>query len=124
MGSILIPIIQGLFSAFSKVSDSIKANEEDLAPLLKLFKIVAGFVRDNLAPVIGTVLKTALSVVGDLVVGLINGFSKLVGIIGDVVGAVKSLISLVKNNAVVKGISGVIDSVFGGFRANGGSVSA
>jgi hypothetical protein len=124
IGTILTPIIQGLFGAFNKVSDAVKANEADLAPLLKLFKIVAGFVRDNLAPVIGTVLKVALTVVGDLVAGLITGFSKLVGIIGDTIGQIKNLINLVANNAAVKGISNLVSSVFGGFRANGGSVSA
>lgn len=124
MGAILTPIIQGLFSAFSKVSNAIKSNEEDLAPLLKLFKAVAGFVRDNLAPVIGTVLKVALESVGTLLSGLISGFSRLVGIIGDVIGQVRAFINLVANNAAVKGIANVVSSVFGGFRANGGSVSS
>jgi hypothetical protein len=124
MGAILTPIIQGLFSAFSKVSNAIKSNEEDLAPLLKLFKLVAGFVRDNLAPVIGTVLKVALESVGSLLSGLISGFSRLVGIIGDVIGQVRAFINLVANNAAVKGIANVVSSVFGGFRANGGSVSS
>jgi hypothetical protein len=40
------------------------------------------------------------------------------------VGAVKSLIDLVKNNPLVKGIGNVIDNVFGGGRAAGGSVMA
>jgi hypothetical protein len=70
------------------------------------------------------VLKVALTVVGDLVAGLITGFSKLVGIIGDTIGQIKNLINLVANNAAVKGISNLVSSVFGGFRANGGSVSA
>jgi hypothetical protein len=124
LGAILTPIIEGLFSAFSKVSNAIKSNEEDLAPLLKLFKAVAGFVRDNLAPVIGTVLKVALESVGSLLSGLISGFSRLVGIIGDVIGQVRAFINLVANNAAVKGIANVVSSVFGGFRANGGSVSS
>ena len=124
LGAILTPIIEGLFSAFSKVSNAIKSNEEDLAPLLKLFKAVAGFVRDNLAPVIGTVLKVALESVGTLLSGLISGFSRLVGIIGDVIGQVRAFINLVANNAAVKGIANVVSSVFGGFRANGGSVSS
>jgi hypothetical protein len=124
IGSILIPIIEGLFGAFNKVSAAIKSNEEDLAPLLKLFKLVAGFVRDNLAPVIGTVLKVALESVATLVSGLITGFSKLVGIIGDVIGQVRAFIDLVARNSAVKGIANVVSSVFGGFRANGGSVAA
>jgi hypothetical protein len=55
---------------------------------------------------------------------LIDGFQSLFGIIKSVVGAIQSLISLVANNSAVKGISGAINSAFGGFRANGGSVSA
>jgi hypothetical protein len=124
MGAILTPIIEGLFGAFNKVSNAIKSNEEDLAPLLKLFKLVAAFVRDNLAPVIGTVLKVALESVGTLLSGLISGFSRLVGIIGDVIGQVRAFITLVANNSAVKGIANVVSSVFGGFRANGGSVSS
>jgi phage-related minor tail protein len=31
---------------------------------------------------------------------------------------------MVRNNAAVRGIAGLIDTAFGGFRANGGSVSA
>lgn len=124
IGSILAPVIEGLYGAFTNVANAIKDNEGNLQPLLKLFKVVAGFVRDNLAPVIGTVLKVALTVVGDLVVNLINGFSRLVGIIGDVIGQVKAFINLVANNAAVKGIANVVSSVFGGFRANGGSVTA
>ncbi len=124
LGTILTPIIQGLFGAFNKVSTAIKSNEEDLAPLLKLFKVVAGFVRDNLAPVIGTVLKVALESVGSLLAGLISGFSRLVGIIGDVIGQVRAFINLVASNSAVKGIANVVSSVFGGFRANGGSVSS
>ena len=34
------------------------------------------------------------------------------------------MINLVRNNAAVRGIAGLIDSAFGGFRANGGSVEA
>jgi hypothetical protein len=124
LATILAPVIEGIYGAFTKVANAIKDNETNLAPLIKVFKVVATFVRDNLAPVIGTVLKVALEVVGDLVVGLINGFSRLVGIIGSVVSAIKNVIDLVRNNPVVSGISGVINSVFGGFRANGGSVSS
>lgn len=124
VGDILVPIIQGLYGAFNKVSETIKNNEENLKPLYTLFKAVATFVRDTLAPVLGTVLKTALTVVGSVLSGLISGFSKLVGFIGDVVSGIQSIINLVRNNPLVKGIGNVIDSVFGGARATGGSVSA
>ena len=124
VSSILIPVIDGLWSAFQKVRDSIIENEENLKPLISLFKGVATFVKEVLAPVLGTVLKVALNVVGTLVSTLIDKFASLVGFINDVVGAIRTMINLVKNNPLVKGIGGLIDNVFGGGRASGGSVSA
>ena len=124
VSSILIPIIEGLWGAFNKVKDAIVNNQENLKPLLSLFKAIATFTKEVLAPVIGTVLKAALSVVGSVLSGLISGFASLVGFINGVVGGIRDLINLVKNNPVVKGIGSLIDSAFGGGRATGGSVSA
>jgi hypothetical protein len=124
ISSILIPIMQGLYDVFQKVRDSIVSNEDNLRPLLTLFKAFATFAKEVLAPVLGTVLKTALNVVGTVLSGLISGFAQLVGFISSVVNGVRDLINLVKNNPVVKGIGGLIDNVFGGGRASGGSVSA
>lgn len=118
------PIIEGLFTAFSKIAKSIKDNEENLSPLFDLFKSVAKFVADKLAPAIGTILGTALKTVGTLISSLIKGFSKLVGFIDDVVSGIKNIIELVKDNPLVKGISGVISNVFGGGKAKGGPVSS
>lgn len=118
------PIIEGLFNAFSKIAKTIKDNEDNLRPLFNLFKTIATFVADKLAPAIGTILGTALEVVGTLISGLIDGFSKLVGFIDDVIKRIKDLIALVKNNPLVQGISNVISNVFGGGRAKGGAVNA
>jgi hypothetical protein len=118
------PIIKGLFKAFDSIATAIKNNEENLTPLYTLFVTVAGFISKTLAPALGTVLGTALQVVGKLVSGLVSGFSKLVGLISDVVDGIKAIINLVKNNPLVRGISGVIDNIFGGGRAAGGPVNA
>ena len=118
------PIIEGLFSAFDSIATAIKDNEDNLKPLFTLFKAVAKFVSDTLAPAFGEVLGAAIKVLGKLVGGLVDGFSSLVGFIGDVVSGIKSIINLVKNNPLVKGISGVIDRVFGGGKAEGGAVSS
>jgi len=118
------PIIEGLFKAFNSIATAIKDNEENLTPLYTLFVTVAGFITKTLAPAWGTVLGAALQVVGKLISGLITGFGKLVGLINDVVDGIKAIINLVKNNPLVRGISGVIDNVFGGGRAAGGPVNA
>lgn len=122
--TILIPIVKALFSAFDQVATTIKDNEEKLKPLFTLFKAIATFSRDVLAPVMGTVLSTALKAVGSVISGLISGFSTLVGLISSVVSGIKNMIDLVRNNPLVRGIGGLIDSVFGGGRASGGPVAA
>ena len=117
------PIIEGLFEAFDSIATSIKDNEKNLKPLFTLFKSVAEFVAETLAPALGEVLGAAIKVLAKLVSGLVGGFSDLVGFITDVVNGIKSIISLVKNNPIVKGIGGLIDKVFGGGKAAGGPVS-
>ena len=122
--SVFGPALQGISNAFGKVSDAIKSNEEDLAPLFTLFKSVAGFVRDTMGPAIGTILKVAFEVLGTAISGVITGVSKVVGFLGDMIDKVKEFINLVKANPVVSGISGLIDKVFGGFKASGGPVTS
>lgn len=122
--TILVPVVTALFKAFAQVANAVKDNEEKLKPLLTLFKAVATFSRDVLAPVIGTVLSTALKAVGTILSGLISGFSTLVSLINGVVNGIRSLIDLVRNNPLVEGISGIISGAFGGGRASGGPVTS
>lgn len=118
------PALTGLRNAFNTISTAISNNEADLQPLFNLFKSVAGFVRDNLAPAIGTIMRVAFEVLGTAIAGLITGLGKVVNFFDDVIDKVKSFIKLVKDNPVVSGISGLIDRVFGGGRAAGGPVNA
>lgn len=121
--AIAIPIIEGLKSAFDKVSDAVKKNKDGLEDAGSLFKDLFEFIKNYLAPVIGTVLKIALEAVGGVLAGLITGFSKLASFINNVVDRIKDLIDLVKKNPLIQGIGSVIDNVFGGGRAAGGPVS-
>lgn len=122
--SIFAPILEGLKFAFDQIKDSVMGNKEQFTALFK-------FLKDFVAPFMGTTLKLAIQGIGialgvviNVVGTLISGFQTLFGIINSVVGAIRSLISLVANNSAVKGIAGAISSAFGGFRANGGSVTA
>jgi hypothetical protein len=117
------PALAGLSSAWNKIKDAVNANSDDLAPLFTLFKSVATFVRDNLGPAIGTVLKVAFEVVGTAISAVVTGVSKLVGFFDDVIDKVKAFIDLVKSNPIVAGIGGLIDKIFGGGKAAGGPVS-
>jgi hypothetical protein len=121
--NIFQPVLEGFKFAFNQIKAAVLANKEEFTALFK-------FLKDFVAPLFGGVLKLAIQGIGialgviiTTVGRLIDGFQSLFGIIKSVVGAIQSLISLVSNNSAVKGIGGAISSAFGGFRANGGSVS-
>jgi predicted PurR-regulated permease PerM len=118
------PALTGLKNAFNTISKAISDNEADLQPLFSLFKSVATFVRDNMGPAIGTVLRVAFEVVGTAISSVITSVSRLVGWFDDVIDKVKEFINLVKNNPLVQGLGSVIDRIFGGGRAAGGPVNA
>jgi len=122
--NIFSPILDGLKFAFDKIKDAVMGNKEEFTALFK-------FLKDFVAPLLGGALKLAiegigiaLSVVINIVGKLIGGFQTLFGWIGQVIDKIQSLINMVRNNAAVRGIAGLIDTAFGGFRAAGGSVSA
>ena len=121
---IFVPILEGLKFAFDKIRDAVMDNKDQFAAL---FEFLAKYV----APLLGGVLKlaiegigVALGVVINVVGDLISGFRTLFGWIGNVIGKIQDMINLFKNNPVISGISGLISSAFGGFRATGGAVSA
>jgi hypothetical protein len=122
--NIFQPVLEGFQFAFNQIKKAVIGNKDEFEALFK-------FLKDFVAPLLGGVLKLAIQGIGialgvviNVVGTLIGGFEKLFGIVKSVVGAIQSLISLVANNPVVRGIGSAIDSAFGGFRANGGSVSA
>ena len=120
ISKLFVPILNGLFKAFETIKQSIVSNETNLKPLLDLFKVVAAFVRDFLAPVLGKTLGVALQAVAKIVGSLIGLFSNLVGIINAAVNAIKAVANAGK--AIGGAIGGALG--FGGGRAAGGPVSA
>jgi phage-related protein len=118
----LTPIINGLRSAFEKVTAKIVENKDKLAPLLELFKTVATFIRDVYAPVVGKILGSAFNVLGTAIGIVIDLFANLVSVVNTAFNAIKALVNFIKNNPVTQAIGGAIDNVFGGGRAAGGSV--
>ena len=118
------PAIKGLFNAFEIIKKSIAENSDELKPFFGFLKAIWEFAKTYLAPILGTTLKLALEAVATVVTILINGFSQLAKFIGDAYDAIVKFVNFVKNNSLVQGIGGVIDSVFGGAKATGGPVSA
>jgi hypothetical protein len=124
LANVFGPALTGVRNAFNTISTAISNNEADLQPLFSLFKSVAGFVRDNLAPAIGTILRVAFEVIGTAIAGVISGVARLIDFFDDVIGKVKQFINLVKDNPLVQGLGDIIGRVFGGGRAAGGPVNA
>jgi len=118
----LTPIINGLRSAFEKVTAKIVENKDKLAPLLELFKTVATFIRDVYAPVVGKILGSAFNVLGTAIGIVIDLFANLVQVVNTAFNAIKAMVNFIKNNPVTQAIGGAIDNVFGGGRAAGGPV--
>jgi hypothetical protein len=123
IGSFLSPIIDGLRSAFEKVTEKIGENEEKLKPLLSLFQVIAKFVRDVYAPVIGKILGEAFDTLGSAIGFVIGLFANLVSVVNSAFNAIRNIVNFIKNNPVTQGIGGVFDTVFGGGRAMGGAVT-
>lgn len=122
-GSILSGILSGLSSAWEKISGAIDKNKDKFKAFYDAVAPIIAWVADKLAPIFKTTLSIALSAVGSAISFVIDRFGSLAGAVANVVNKIKDIIDLVKNNPIVKGISGLIDNVFGGGKATGGFVT-
>jgi len=102
--SFVIPIFQGLKSAFDSVKKAVNDNKESFQALLDFVKIVA--------PFFGGALKIAI-------VGIGKALSVVVGIIADVIDGFRTIISV---GSKIKNVIGALNPFDGG-RAAGGPVS-
>lgn len=122
--AVVIPIFEGLKKAFDDIKKAVTDNKDEFAKLEPIFKAIWTFIKNYLAPILGGVFKTSLEVIGKVVKTLVNGFADLAGFIGNAFNALSKFINLIKNNAVVKGIGGLIEKAFGGGKATGGAVNS
>lgn len=120
---IATPIFQGLKKVFDSLKNALSENKDELDKIKPLFEDIYEFITTYLAPAIGTTLKVAFTVLATIIKPIVSAFANLAGYIGDAYNGLKNLISLIKNNPLVSGISGVISNIFGGGKAAGGPVS-
>jgi hypothetical protein len=114
IAAVVRPAFEGLVSAFTKIKNAVVDNSDELKPLLGLFKSIANFIKDDLAPILGGAFKLALETIGTIVAGLVTGFSKLVGFITSTINKIKEFVNFIKNNPVT-------NFFFGGGGATGAS---
>jgi hypothetical protein len=100
--SVVRPVIEGLTAAFNTVKKALQDNSTELEPFYDFLKLIWKFIKDNLAPLLGGAFKTALEVIGQIVGGLVTGFSKLVGFINSTITAITKFVNFVKDNPVTR----------------------
>jgi hypothetical protein len=102
IGSVVKPILEGLSSAFNSIKNAIKNNSTELEPFYDVLKVVWGFIKNNLAPLLGGAFKLALETIGTIVGGLVTGFSRLVGFITSTVNKIKEFVNFIKDNPLTR----------------------
>jgi hypothetical protein len=102
IAAVVRPAFEGLVSAFNKIKNAVVDNSDELKPLLGLFKSIANFIKEDLAPILGGAFKLALQAIGTIVAGLVTGFSKLVGFITNTINKIKEFVNFVKDNPVTR----------------------
>jgi predicted RecA/RadA family phage recombinase len=102
--SIAIPIFEGLRYAFDKIKGAVSDNKDSFEALFK-------FMKEYVAPFFGGAMKLAIEALG-------TALSLILGIVGKVISAFRTLIDLGSK------VAGFVGGVFGGGKASGGSVSA
>jgi hypothetical protein len=102
IGSVVRPILEGLSSAFNTVRNAVKNNSAELEPFYDVLKLIWGFIKNSLAPLLGGAFKLALEAIGTIVGGLVTGFSKLVGFITSTVNKIKEFVNFIKDNPVTR----------------------
>lgn len=90
MTSTFTPILNGLVKAFGYVKDAVGDNLDE-------FKQLAGYISTYLAPVIGTVLGSALTVAGKIAAGVIDVIGGVVSVLNNLIsGAVAGINALIR----------------------------
>jgi hypothetical protein len=108
----VVPIFNGLRSAFQSVSGSIDDNSENLGKLGHFLGVVIPPVAKVLGKILGGVLGEAFRTLGSIIGGTISTISSLVGWIDSAIGKVKALASAIKSSPVGK-LAGGIGGLFG-----------
>ena len=112
----LIPIIKALSQAWQTIAEAIIKNKDELEPLRAAFYAFAGFIRDVVAPIIGTFVSTTIKAIAAVISGLI-------GLVADVTNAVSTGFTSIKNfftsakNFISDGASSFFTPLYNGMKA-------
>jgi phage-related protein len=112
----LVPIVTAVFDAFNDIAKALKDNDTNLKPLAEAFRVLATFLRDVIAPILGSFVSGAISGIGNVISGLIN-------IAGSVTSAVTTSFTAIKNffvdvkDFLVSSSRTIFDPLYNGMKA-------
>ena len=112
---VIRPVIDGIRSAFSSVSNSVRDNNEELKPFINFMKVIYNFAKDYLAPAIGETLGFAFKALGKILSTIIDQFANMVSLITGIYNKIKSMIDL------IKGAGSAVGNFFSGASASSGA---
>jgi hypothetical protein len=105
------PVLEGFKGAWDSISDALSRNSDS-------FQKLAGFIKDVVAPVLGTTLKYALEIVGAV-------FGKIIDIVGGAIDKISRFVEAVKNmvNEVISAYNRLPTPDIGLIGSGGGGAS-
>lgn len=112
----LIPIVNALGKAWITIADALKDNQDKLEPLKNAFFAFAGFLRDYVAPLIGTFISSSIS-------GIAGVISALITVAADVTSAVSTAFSKIKTfftdvkDFIISGSSAIWSPFYNAFKS-------
>lgn len=101
--SIFIPIFQGIQKAFNNIKDAVMDNKDE-------FKILFDFLKNQVAPLLGGVLKVAIEGIGDALAIVVRIIGTFIKVVETAFNALKRLIDLIKNNPLSDAIGGLFSN--------------
>jgi hypothetical protein len=119
----LIPIITALGKAWISIADALKDNADKLEPLRVAFFAFATFIRDTVAPIIGTFISGSISGIAGVITALIDvvagvtsavstGFTKIKGFFTSVINYIDDTASSIMT-PIVSAFKGAINTIIG-----------
>jgi hypothetical protein len=112
----LVPIIKAVFDAFNQISAALTDNKDKLQPLADAFAAFARFIRDTVAPIIGTFISSSIS-------GIAGVISALITVVAEVTSAVSNGFTKIKNffqdvkDFIVSGSAAIWTPFYNAFKA-------
>jgi len=112
----LIPIIKAVFSAFNQISDALVDNKDKLEPLQSAFMAFAGFIRDVIAPIIGSFVSGSIGIIADVISGLIDVAAAVTNAVTSGLTKIKNFFTNVKN-FISDGADTIFSPLYNGMKA-------